>query len=560
MKLFCLLGVYCATISNMKRIHFLFLFCVALIVTASCSPNVVTPVATLKPTLTVVISTPTSTPSPSLWISPAAPQQLRNEVLNWGIPLEADRANASIRVDVGTPNASRVSNWIYALVAPFPTLMDEVSSQDLRDFWNGSSQGPFNGAPLLMDESTLAAFTALWGAPAARSARSVGADQLLDAAWSQMPAWAIIPFESLQPRWKVLSVDGQSPIEKQFDAATYPLAITFHVESSTANVPNISSTNRDPSKLTTVIVTGVTALTRATAAAMEKHGVTYPGQDTRDMFREADITHISSEVSFYTGCPYPDIKKTIMIFCSSPRYVGLLLDIGADVVELTGNHLADYGVEPINETLKIYKQNHIPYYGGGENIEDARKPALFEVNGNKIAFLGCNRADIGHHPVAKKDRPGASPCDYEYLTKKIAELRKQEYIVIFTFQYFEEYEPLPYPDQIKDFRMMADAGANIVSGSQAHFPQTMEMYNDSFIHYGLGNLFFDQMDIPTHGTRREFVDRYTIYDGRVLSAQLITLLLEDYARPCFMTKEERDKFLLEYFIKSGWDFPQAVEK
>ncbi|HET9868574.1 MAG TPA: CapA family protein, partial [Nitrospira sp.] len=109
--------------------------------------------------------------------------------------------------------------------------------------------------------------------------------------------------------------------------------------------------------------------------------------------------------------------------------------------------------------------------------------------------------------------------------------------------------------QRDDFRLMADSGAAIVSGSQAHYAQMMEFYNDTFIHYGLGNLFFDQMgdqDWMPRGIRREFFDRYVIYDGRLISVELITAMLEDYARPRLMTEQERSGFLQEYFSYSGW--------
>jgi len=82
----------------------------------------------------------------------------------------------------------------------------------------------------------------------------------------------------------------------------------------------------------------------------------------------------------------------------------------------------------------------------------------------------------------------------------------------------------------------------------------MEFYGDSFIHYGLGNLFFDQMgDIPYYpGIRREFIDRYTIYNGELISVELLTAMLEDYSRPRPMTPAERASFLNEYFHHSGW--------
>ena len=84
---------------------------------------------------------------------------------------------------------------------------------------------------------------------------------------------------------------------------------------------------------------------------------------------------------------------------------------------------------------------------------------------------------------------------------------------------------------------MAAAGATIVSGRQAHVPQVMEFYNGGFIHYGLGNLFFDQMDPRgPRLTENEFLDRHVFYDGRYLGVELISARLTDYCRPRFMTE------------------------
>ena len=95
-----------------------------------------------------------------------------------------------------------------------------------------------------------------------------------------------------------------------------------------------------------------------------------------------------------------------------------------------------------------------------------------------------------------------------------------------------------------------DAGASIVSGSHAHHPQAIEFYHDGFIHYGLGNLFFDQM--WSLGTRQQFVDRHVIYRGRHVSTELLTYMLEDYSQPRLMTTGERRELLQAVFEASGW--------
>jgi poly-gamma-glutamate synthesis protein (capsule biosynthesis protein) len=106
---------------------------------------------------------------------------------------------------------------------------------------------------------------------------------------------------------------------------------------------------------------------------------------------------------------------------------------------------------------------------------------------------------------------------------------------------------------------MAEAGAVIVNGSQAHRPKAMTFEHGTFIDYGLGNLFFDQMGIvDNYGdliiqTRWEVIQRHTFYDGRHLNTELLTAMLEDYAQPRPMTERERLVFLEELFTASGWE-------
>jgi poly-gamma-glutamate synthesis protein (capsule biosynthesis protein) len=123
-------------------------------------------------------------------------------------------------------------------------------------------------------------------------------------------------------------------------------------------------------------------------------------------------------------------------------------------------------------------------------------------------------------------------------------------ILIFTFQYLETEEYAPTGQQRVDFRAMVDAGARIVSGSQAHQPQAIEFYKNGFIHYGLGNLFFDQM--YSVAVRQQFADRHIIYRGRHISTELLTFMLEDYSQPRLMSATERRDLLKAVFKASGW--------
>ena len=555
------------------------LIIVAIVLAISCSTPVTIPLPSMEiplrdiafpsPTLTFTPTTrprptptptqyippsfaevPTNTPSPMpIWIDPAVPDSLSSIVLSWNLPHAASPTEANLYLTILPADDPRASRWVYALVAPFPTTLDGVSLDELKAAWFGSVAAPLPGARLWMSDATRSAFTSVWGEPSPEAVMTVPAGSLIDDMWQSQPAWGIVPFEALDPKLKVLTVDGQSPIRNVFDGETYPLVISFGLTGNHSGNRILPQTNRDASKLTVLLMTGVTALVRATAVRMDYAGVNYPAQDIGDTLREADITHISNEISFYGGCPKPDSKQEGLVFCSNPKYIGLLEYIDADIIELTGNHFEDYGPQATLETLAMYDERQWPYYGGGSNLEDSRKPAFIEHNGNRFAFIGCN--PVGpNFAWATEYQPGAAPCgDYTWIKDEITRLKSWGYIVVTTFQYVEYYEKIPTQKHMEDFRAIADAGATIVNGSQAHVPQAMEFYNNAFVHYGLGNLFFDQM---SNESRREFLDRHTFYDGRYISTELVTAMLEDYARPRLMTPAERERFLNTMFTASGW--------
>jgi hypothetical protein len=491
----------------------------------------------------------------SLWMPSYLAETLGGSL---GDPLRGlfvpDATTANVKLEVGTQNL--VSQWVYALVTPFSSTLQGISSNDLLSRWQGGSPAVFGNLPLLMDQNTYDAFSAIWGPATGTNVNVIAKNELLDYAWMHPPALAIVPFEALEPRWKVLPVDGLSPIHKGFDPANYPLKIPISLNGDPGLIEliktnfEIPASNLDPQKMTIVAMTGVTALVRATAYEMERHGITYPDQDIRDWLLSADITHISNEVPFAEDCPYPNPTQADVRFCSRDAYIQLLEDVGTDVVELTGDHFQDWGTEPMFHTLDLYRERGWLHYGGGANLADGRKALLMENNHNRIAFIGCNEKG-GSFAQADEANPGAAACDMDWMAGEISRLKQDDYLVIATFQHHEYYTYFAQPDQQRDFRQMAEAGAVVVSGSQAHQPQSMEFLNGSFIHYGLGNLFFDQYGL-CEACRQGFIDHHIFYDGRYISTELLPIQFVDYARSRPMTDEEANSLFQTLFQASGW--------
>ena len=500
----------------------------------------------------------------SLWVAPYLPQEIQDQLsLPQNVFLADEQDEANIWLDIGSDQP--ISQWIYVLAAPFPTIADSITFQEVLQVWNGQAPADSPVQKILVDGKTKAVFEKVWGTPSGSTVVLTNEEDLLNDTWAEDDAWAIIPFDALELRWKVITVNGISPLDDDFNTGQYALSVTYSLLGKaedlqavtaliqTSGSPLAPSTNRDESKLTTVDMTGVTALVRGTAYMMEKYGMTYPALDIGDILRSADILHVSNEIPFTETCPNPFYNSENdqnLVFCSKPEYIKLLESIGTDVVELTGDHFRDWGADAMLYTLSMYEERGWKYYGGGHNLADGQEPALFEHNGNKIAFLGCNAKPEGY-ATADEDSPGAVHCDLDKMSEQIKELNEQGYITIVTFQHIEYYAYTASPYLVEDFHKVAEAGAAIVSGSQAHQPHAFEFYKGAFLHYGLGNLFFDQYNEGT-AQRQAFIDRYVIYDGRVISSDLITTEFVDMARSRLMTEEERQELLETVFTASGW--------
>ncbi len=441
---------------------------------------------------------------------------------------------------------------VYVLAAPFTTLTDEVSFADFQKFWSGSDY-VFDRFPT--DEITVIAsdqpsFVSQFGETNVNRVTFETEFMVATGQAVRLEKWLILPFDQLDARFKVIAIDGQNPLHHEFDADQWPLTLRLNgTESMTeADWSAIQPSNRDPEKLTNIMMTGVTALVRAVEGYMYVWGTEYPATNIGDTLRAADILHINNEIPFAPNCSQTDEELDRLVFCSKPERLELLTSIGTDVIELAGDHFQDYGDSAVYYTLDLYDDAGIPYYGGGRTLEEAQKPLLIEHNGNKFAFLGCNAKEIGY-AVASETRPGAAHCDLSLLTAQIKDAKAAGYMPIVTFQHIEYYRVSPNEEMRESFNAAVDAGAVITSGSQSHIPMAFSINKKSFTHFGLGNLFFDQaFYLPETGEAT--LDRHVFYNNRHISTEVLTIKFINNALSRFMTKDERTAMLERIFNES----------
>ena len=525
------------------------------------------------PHFSTVTPAPTPTPAPILLRGPltvalgeSLPESIvgpllaalnrisRVEAANGTFPLRVldQSTNAAVQVTVVPWRMARLplASRAYAVVAPFATVRDDISLEELLLRWQGQDDGP-----LLADAEAVALLRTQLGAPAGVIATE---GDLTDALAAAPGSLGIVAFDRLHPRYKVLTVDGISVLDNRFDAADYPLMVAVVLEGEAAPLlapllagAVIPATNRDPARLTTLIMTGVTAITRGTAAAIERNDLLYPAAIISATLAAADITHVSNEVPFLDDCVVNNTLNNLVL-CSHTDYWAVLEAIGTDIVGLSGNHVNDFGRAGARRSLQFYHDNAIPIYGSGLTPEEACAPLLWEHGGNTFAFVAALAFGPSTAWVTDEE-PGA--CEYysrkEELLALVTQLAAEVDIVAVELQFEESYDARPLATQVREFRDLRAAGATLVTGVQSHVPQAWEPYGSDdpggagMILYGLGNLFFDQM--WSWETRTNLIARHTIYDGRLLSTEILTTVLEDFAQPRWTTESERGDLLRRIF-------------
>lgn len=520
------------------------------------TPPIATPsigyAATLRVTDTYVPIPTEGTKVVSIWIDPEI--RYHPYLENLAIPdayLGENKAESNFWIEI-EKESNKPTEIIYedffVLAVPFVNQTKNVSYENLKKTWMQNSQSQ-KQILWIYPEDEINFEKIFEGKPGSQVISSIEKpDQCEDD-----NCWKLINFNHIDPEWRVVTVDDQSPLNSDFDASQYKLIFRVYLnqnenqtEEMTLPIIMERQTNFDPDLLTSVLMTGTTAMVRNTAAQIEQMGADFPSKNLKWLFDTINITHVSNEVSFYSDCPPAIPVRKEMRFCSDPGYIEVLKRMGVDVVELTGNHLLDWGPDAFLETLTIYEENGIQTYGGGRTIEEAEKPLVIEHNGNKIAFLGCNLPGPENNWVSD-DRPGSLACHLDELAETISTLREDGINPIFTFQH-NEFNTFRATQQMRDdFWQMANAGAVIVSGSQAHYPQGIDFVNSSFIHYGLGNFLFDQM--YTYWGMAT-IDVHYFYGNQYINTHQYPIINENFGQPRLMNEEEAALLLDKIYASS----------
>lgn len=203
---------------------------------------------------------------------------------------------------------------------------------------------------------------------------------------------------------------------------------------------------------------------------------------------------------------------------------GAYVKAGFQVLNLANNPSMYRGVKGLLRTLEVLDKAGIAHGGGGRNLEEARRPAVVERKGVKVAFVcrtsvctveapaTAKRAGLAVVKVATayeapsplpKEVPGMAPiihtipnpADVATLREDIAAAKQQADVVVMSWHWGVSPYSGGQGELVEYQTAMAhaaiDAGADLVVGHHPHLVQPIEVYRGKVIFYSLANFVHD---------------------------------------------------------------------
>jgi hypothetical protein len=252
-------------------------------------------------------------------------------------------------------------------------------------------------------------------------------------------------------------------------------------------------------------------------------------REVEAVLKDADVTFGNLEGTLLDAGGTPkkcNDPKVCYAFRTPVRYVKNLVDAGFDVMSLANNHAGDMGDEGRRSSMRTLENAGILHAG--------------QLNHKTTVFV---KDGIRYGLAAFAPNSNCVPLnDIEGAVKIVKSLADSTDVVIVSFHGGAEgaqYQNVPRVNELfhgenrgdvyKFSHTLIDAGADIIFGHGPHVTRAIEVYNDRFIAYSLGN-FCTYRGISVNGVNgiAPIIKVYTDKTGKFLKGK-ITPTYQTYA-------------------------------
>ena len=183
-----------------------------------------------------------------------------------------------------------------------------------------------------------------------------------------------------------------------------------------------------------------------------------------------------------------EIEKNGICIKAPKACVNGYVNLGVDFLSLANNHILDYGVEGLKDTIQNLTAHNIVFAGAGKNIYEASNAFVKVIDGERVGIYCCVEHEFS---VATETTPGANGFNALEIERHLKLLQEKGDYLIVLYHGGREHYRYPTPELQTRCRKMIDLGADLVICQHSHCIGCEERYNKGTIVYGQGNFIFD---------------------------------------------------------------------
>ncbi|MGW7253608.1 CapA family protein [Streptomyces sp. NPDC054834] len=196
----------------------------------------------------------------------------------------------------------------------------------------------------------------------------------------------------------------------------------------------------------------------------------------------------------------------------SPANLPCLATARPDVCVLANNHVLDFGLGGLDETLGALAGAKLRTAGAGRDEDEAKRPAIVPVGGGgRVLVFSCGTASSGipRGWAATGERGGvaflAKPSDAAAagITSRVRQVKRPGDIAVVSIHWGANWGYGVSRDEVGFAHALVDGGADIVHGHSSHHPRPLEVYRGKLILYGCGDFVDDYEGISGYERFRD---------------------------------------------------------
>jgi len=244
-----------------------------------------------------------------------------------------------------------------------------------------------------------------------------------------------------------------------------------------------------------------------TSTARLKNDFSWSFKEISPWLTSNDFTLANLESPIISQCPKGETGT--FTFCGDERFVPFLQS-HRFIVNLNNNHILNYGQDGLSQTKKFLSL--VPNFYDDFLIQN--------INGISFGFIGY---DFITYPQTDKTA----------IISRIAQLDSRVDWLIVSIHWGNEYLPHQEQWRVDLAHQMIDAGADIIHGHHPHVYQPLEVYQNKYIYYSLGNFIFDQS--WSYETSHSQIARLTLSKNIVIESKNVPIEIKFNSQPALMS-------------------------